>query len=188
MKKIVKKVFLSILILIVSLVVVVGGYCGYLVVSYERIGNVDLDVNSKALESTLKLNNKYSAVTYNIGFSAYSQDYTFFLDTGYDIDGNETCGYWSTARSEEESLINLNGSLNTVQELDLDFVLLQEVDINSTRSFNINQNQLFVDGFIVSDNIEIIENYNVITKNGNLGIDGFAFSDHQPAYIEFELE
>jgi hypothetical protein len=45
-----------------------------------------------------------------------------------------------------------------------------------------------VDGFIVSDNVEIITNYNVITKNGNLGIDGFAYSDHQPAYIEFKLK
>jgi hypothetical protein len=45
-----------------------------------------------------------------------------------------------------------------------------------------------VDGFIVSDNIEIVANYNVVTENGNLGIDGFAYSDHQPAYIEFKLK
>jgi hypothetical protein len=45
-----------------------------------------------------------------------------------------------------------------------------------------------VDGFIVSDNIEIVVKYNVVTKNGNLGIDGFAYSDHQPAYIEFKLK
>lgn len=25
-------------------------------------------------------------------------------------------------------------------------------------------------------------------ENGNLGIDGFAYSDHQPAYIEFKLK
>lgn len=45
-----------------------------------------------------------------------------------------------------------------------------------------------VDGFIVSDNIEITNHYNVLTKNGSLGIDGFAYSDHQPAYIEFKLK
>ena len=44
-----------------------------------------------------------------------------------------------------------------------------------------------VDGFIVSDNIEVIQHYNVETKNGNLGYDGFAYSDHQPAYVEFKL-
>ena len=46
---------------------------------------------------------------------------------------------------------------------------------------------LFVDGFIVSDNIEVITHYNIETKNGNLNLDGFAFSDHQPAYLEFKL-
>ena len=45
-----------------------------------------------------------------------------------------------------------------------------------------------VDGFIVSSNIEIVEHYNVETKNGNLKVDGFAYSDHQPAYIEFKLK
>jgi hypothetical protein len=45
-----------------------------------------------------------------------------------------------------------------------------------------------VDGFIVSDNIEIINHYNVETKNGNLNLPGFAYSDHQPAYIEFKLK
>lgn len=45
-----------------------------------------------------------------------------------------------------------------------------------------------VDGFIVSDNIEVKTNYNVVTKSGNLGIDGFAYSDHQPSYIEFQLK
>ena len=45
-----------------------------------------------------------------------------------------------------------------------------------------------VDGFIVSNNIEIVTHYNVETKNGNKGIDGFAYSDHQPAYIEFKLK
>ena len=45
-----------------------------------------------------------------------------------------------------------------------------------------------VDGFIISDNIEITANYNVVTKNGNLNIDCFAYSDHQPAYIEFKLK
>ena len=45
-----------------------------------------------------------------------------------------------------------------------------------------------VDGFIVSNNIEIINHYNVLTKNGNLNIDGFAYSDHQPAYMSFKLK
>jgi exonuclease III len=44
-----------------------------------------------------------------------------------------------------------------------------------------------VDGFIVSSNINITLKKNILTLNGSKGVDGFAFSDHQPAYIEFTL-
>ena len=30
-------------------------------------------------------------------------------------------------------------------------------------------------------------NNHIETKNGNLNLDGFAFSDHEPAYLEFKL-
>ena len=45
-----------------------------------------------------------------------------------------------------------------------------------------------VDGFIISNNIEVITHYNIETNNGNLGLNGFAYSDHQPAYLEFMLK
>ena len=44
-----------------------------------------------------------------------------------------------------------------------------------------------VDGFIVSSNIEVLDICNVETKQGNLKVDGFAFSDHQPSVLEFKL-
>lgn len=153
MNKYIKRTFTSILLIILILVLFVGGYCGYIIISYDRIGNVDLNINSKSTTQTLKLDETYSATTYNIGFGAYSQDYTFFLDTGYDILGNETCGYYSKARSKEEVLFNINGSLNTVKELNPDFVLLQEVDVKSTRSYKINQNQMFIDSLSGYDNV-----------------------------------
>ena len=37
-------------------------------------------------------------------------------------------------------------------------------------------------GYTVSVGCKIIE-----TKNGKLGLDGFAYSDHEPSYIEFKL-
>ena len=153
MKKIIRKTFLGILIVILAVVLFGGGYCGYILISYDRIGNVDLEIDSKSTYNTLKIGETYSATTYNIGFGAYSQDYTFFLDTGYDIDGNETCGYYSTARSKEEALFNINGSINTVKELNSDFVLLQEVDVKSTRSYKINQNKMFIDNLVNYDNV-----------------------------------
>lgn len=148
-----KKLIKTILSLVLLVVLVALSYCGYIVFSYKRIGNIDLEVNSKSSKETLSLDETYKISTYNIGFGAYSQDFTFFLDTGYDANGNETCGYYSKAKSEEEVMFNVNGSIKTIKNLDLDFVLLQEVDINSTRSFNINQNDMFIEELEEYDNV-----------------------------------
>lgn len=148
-----KKVINTILLFILVLVLGAGSYCGYIIFSYKRIGDVSLDVESNAGKNVLSLDATYNMATYNIGFGAYSQDYTFFLDTGYDINEKETCGYYSTARSKEEVNFNVNGAINTVKSLDLDFVLLQEVDIKSTRSYKINQNDMFKESLREYDNV-----------------------------------
>ena len=147
-----KKIINTILLFILVLVLGAGSYCGYIIFSYKRIGDVSLDVDSKASKNVLSLDETYNMATYNIGFGAYSQDYTFFLDTGYDINEEETCGYYSTARSKEEVNFNVNGAINTVKSLDLDFVLLQEVDVKSTRSYKINQNEMFKEALSEYDN------------------------------------
>lgn len=154
-----KKIFITIGILICSILIFVVGYCGYVVLSYDRIGNVELEIDSKSSMAELKLNETYNVSTYNIGFGAYSQDFTFFLDTGYDIDGNETCGHDSKAKSKEEVIFNINGSIETIRSLDLDFVLLQEVDVKATRSHKVNQNQMFKDELVNYDNVLCI-NFN----------------------------
>jgi endonuclease/exonuclease/phosphatase family metal-dependent hydrolase len=148
-----KKIINTILLFILVLVLGAGSYCGYIIFSYKRIGNVSLEVESKAVDNVLLVNETYNMATYNIGFGAYSQDYTFFLDTGYDINEKETCGYYSTARSKEEVNFNVNGAIDTIEGLDLDFVLLQEVDVKSTRSYKINQNDMFKESLSEYDNV-----------------------------------
>lgn len=45
-----------------------------------------------------------------------------------------------------------------------------------------------VDGFLVSDNIDVTSITTIETKNGNKGLDGFAYSDHEPTALEFKLK
>lgn len=153
MKKIIKKILLYFLIIIGVIVLGAGGYCGYIILSYDRIGDMDLEITSNSTNEVIRTNTSYNITTYNIGFGAYSQDFTFFLDTGYDIEGNATCGYDSKAKSKEEVLFNVNGSINTIESLNCDFILLQEVDLKSTRSHKVNQNEMFKDKFTSFDNV-----------------------------------
>ena len=92
MKKLVKKIILGFICIIGVVVLLAGGFVGYILLSYDRIGNIELDVDSNATISKINTDEAYSIATYNIGFGAYSQDYTFFLDTGYDSKGNPTVG------------------------------------------------------------------------------------------------
>ena len=101
MKTFIKRLFTTLLLLVLLIVVAVGGYCGYILLSYKRIGNTNLDVKQSATNSFVTTNEVYNISTYNIGFGAYSQDFTFFLDTGYDANENETCGYYSKAKSKD---------------------------------------------------------------------------------------
>ena len=130
-----------------TIVLVVGGYVGYVLLSYNRIGNVELSVEGAASKEVVNVDEELVATTYNIGFGAYSQDYTFFLDTGYDAEGNPTCGYYSKARSYDDVVFNTNGAINTIKELSPDFALFQEVDTNSTRSYHVNQDEVIMDNF-----------------------------------------
>lgn len=124
-----------------------------IVIRGQRIGNIDLTINHHSNEEELKANTTYKITSYNVGFGAYSQDFTFFLDDGYDLNGNVTYGYYSTAKSKNEVNFNINGAVSTIKGLDVDFALFQELDTDSTRSYHIDENKMVCDSFTSFDNI-----------------------------------
>lgn len=142
---------ISINIVIDLIIVIVGGYLLYIVASYSRIGNVSLDVTNNSTLESVNTSETYSITTYNIGFGAYSQNYTFFLDSGYDDNGNETVGHYGKALSKDDVLFNTNGAIKTIQEKSPDFALFQEVDTNSTRSYHVNQYEKITSNFTTYD-------------------------------------
>lgn len=124
-----------------------------IVIRGRRIGSIELNISNKATEEEVKVGTTYKISTYNVGFGAYSQNYTFFMDDGYDLNGNVTYGYYSTARSKDEVLFNINGAINTIKDLDVDFALFQELDTDSTRSYHVDENKLVCDAFTNFSNI-----------------------------------
>ena len=139
MPKALKIALLAIGIIIALLVVVVGGYIIYLETSYYRIADdtpVEVENNPA---TTLAPSTTYKVATYNIGFGAYTPDYTFFMDEGIKNDGTKTVGSHSTAVSKESVEACTAGAIDTLKKLNVDFALLQEVDTDSTRSYQVNQ-------------------------------------------------
>ena len=143
-----KKILKPLCIVLLAVLIVVVGYVAYVFLTYYRIDdNTSIEVNDKT-EAVLSETGTYRAVTYNIGFGAYSPDFTFFMDGGTE----------SVAFSKEAVLENTNGSIDTVDKLGADFILMQEVDIDSTRSYHTNQLNMVSDHFNNYD-VSFAQNY-----------------------------
>ena len=150
-KKWVKPLIITLSCVILVPLIVALSYVGYVALSYHRIGDVDLKVNSKASLEKVETNKELSYTSYNIGFGAYSDYYTFFMDTGYDANGNPTQGTYGKAISKEDVIKNINGAITAAKSLNSDFYAIQEVDEDSDRAYHINQKEKFMDAFSLMD-------------------------------------
>ncbi len=107
-------------------------YLLYVVCSYYRVeDNQQLSVRGDNTDAA-PVGRGLSLVTYNIGFGAYSDDYSFFMDGGK----------YSRAYSKDAVLANTNGSIAAINSAKPDFVLLQEVDKDGDRSFHEDQSAM----------------------------------------------
>ena len=147
MKKHVLRVLKVLLGMVVAIALIFGGYVLYLQLNYYRISDNTAVTNEGASPSTthIEVGKEYTASTYNIGFGAYTPDYTFFMDEGIMADGTRTKGEHGRAVSKDSVEKCTEGALGTIASLNNgtapDFMLFQEVDRNSDRSYHVNQVQ-----------------------------------------------
>lgn len=132
------KGFLKLIASLITLIVLVALlYVGYVFIAYHRIeDNLDLDVNN-VTDAVPDPDVSYTITTYNIGYGAYSIDYSFFMDGGT----------YSRAYDVNEVMKNIAGATGVISEIDPDFALFQEVDTDSTRSYHVNQFEMLTDSF-----------------------------------------
>ena len=123
-----KKALKILLIIFLSILLIVGAYVAYVFIAYHRLGDLSLSVEGTA--SYEKLGTEIlHIVSYNIGFGAYESDYGFFMDGGKE----------SRAWSKERLDANLKKISATLSERNADLYIIQEVDIDSTRSYHIDE-------------------------------------------------
>ena len=79
MKKALKIIGITLLVLILVAVLAVGAYVIYVVAEYDRIpDNQSLEIAGGAT-ARLQKGTEYTVITYNIGFGAYTPDFSFFM-------------------------------------------------------------------------------------------------------------
>jgi len=148
-KKIIKNIIISLLVV----ALLAGSYVGYVWFSYKRVPDrVSLEIDLAGAYSyfddkkTVNTEDYYNIMTYNIGFGAYTRDYSFFMD------GGESS--WAT--SEEALMANICEITEVINKSDVDFFLLQEVDIDGTRTYHVNELDLineFIKGYYYTEAI-----------------------------------
>mgnify|MGYP000593441661 CR=1 len=149
MKKILK--YLGIIVLIV--LVLLLAYIIYLFASYHRIPDnqpLQVEQTKESISSgdTLTTEKEYSALTYNIGFGAYTPDFSFFMDGGKSS--------WAKSKESVKKTVQSAGEL--VASKDPDFALIEEVDLNSTRSYHVDEYSILKET-IPSYNTVFAQNY-----------------------------
>ena len=87
-------------------------------------------------ERVLKVGKEFKVTTFNIGYGGLDKEQDFFLDGGKG----------SRSSSKEQTEKNISNMLSFLQKEDSDFILTQEMDEKSLRSFDVNQYKAFQDG------------------------------------------
>ncbi len=143
------KLALRIICIVLAVVLLaVVAYLLYVVFSYYRVeDNQSLEISGDA-DRPVPIGQSLTLVTYNIGFGAYSDDYSFFMDGGE----------YSRAFSEKAVISNTAGALEAIKAQKPDFAVLQEVDVDGTRSYGVDQTALMAEGFSGFDRV-FAQNY-----------------------------
>lgn len=142
-----RKAIKIILLILAVLAVAFGAYAAYVFGTYYRLPDkLTLEVKRNGENSYFEKNEAmetdryYLAMSYNIGFGAYQPDYSFFMDGGKS----------SWAKDEESVIASICGVGDVINHVSPDFVMLQEVDRDGTRSYHVDQLELlnqFVKGY-----------------------------------------
>lgn len=95
----------------------------------EPVENVSV---KNSVEKTVSSKKPLTILSWNIGYGALGDDADFFMDGGKSI----------RASNEKRVKKNLTGITTTVDEIQPDIALFQEVDVHSKRSYYIDQQRL----------------------------------------------
>jgi endonuclease/exonuclease/phosphatase family metal-dependent hydrolase len=126
--KILKKILKAILILIAVLVFGFIGLIVYAVISDYKPEEKEM-ISQSVSPSLLKDSQTYSLLTWNIGYAGLDKDMDFFMDGGTKV-----------ITPENRSMENISGIGDFLLKNDtIDFILIQEIDRNSKRSYRIDQ-------------------------------------------------
>ena len=136
--KIITRLLLA--IIVIFLLYILGILLINTVYDYQPVGG-NYELEAFRNYPPVQAGRTYSAVTWNIGYGGLGRESDFFYDGG------------SMSSPDKETFKRYcRGIDNSLASFDsIDLILLQEVDISSRRSYDLNQSEIVKSGGLMSD-------------------------------------
>lgn len=143
--------------LVTAVVLSATGYVGYVLLSYNRLGYQSPIVQHNSGETSMPVGTQFRALTYDLSYGARSQDRTYFLDTGFDNEGNPTRGESAKGASAEEVNRNINGAFAFARKQNAVLHFFQSVDKKADRSYGIDEDYRAQQMFYAYDHVYAVD-------------------------------
>ena len=128
------------LLLVVLVVLAAGGVVGWLTVAEYQPASVEpVSVTAGVRNAQTAVGTRYKIVTFNVGYGGLDASQDFFMDGGTGV----------LPRDKAEVTENLGGLLSALSLQNADICLLQEVDLDSGRSYWTDQREHFARGLMM---------------------------------------
>ena len=127
--KIVGKILKALLCIVGVLVLLLVLAVGVFTVAEYRPADTESVIAQQETEAVLETGKPLTIVSWNCGYGALGDNADFFMDGGSSV--------YTADRARVES--NLAGIRDALKALNPDFLILQEVDINSARSYSLDE-------------------------------------------------
>lgn len=108
---------------------IIGGFLGYSIMTDYRPEMVEDSVDLVRNGKPLRADKSLSFTTFNIGYAGLDAGQDFFMEDGK----------MSRSSSAAQTRLNMEGIITFLKAKSSDFYLLQEVDTDALRSFNVNE-------------------------------------------------
>ena len=109
----------------------IGLFLFYISITDYKPDTVEMLAINNNQVKTIALNEPITITTYNIGYAGLDEKQNFFADGGKN----------SRASNLDKVKENLEEIVNTIDKINPDVFMLQEVDVKSSRSYKINQKE-----------------------------------------------
>ena len=133
--KVIGKILKLLLCIVLVLVLLLGLALGVFTAAEYRPAETEALIPAHETDAVLETGSPLSIVSWNCGYGALGDNADFFMDGGTSV-------YTADRQRVEANLADIRDRLKSLKP---DFLLLQEVDINSSRSYGLDERTILMD-------------------------------------------